>query len=320
MPIDPKVAAWIVRRRQQGRGEGEGAAYRPWLTIRDFSSRGVSHRPKGRNGREYHLMSTLEYHCFLLLQWSDLVADVREQFPLHDLEETLAIAAELGAAHPKQSRRVGGVIVRREEPMTTDFLVTLADTPHAPPQIAVSVKPLSDITDAPAAQIDRLLEKAEIERLYWQRRGVEFRLVTEREMPPAVVANLDRVLPCRTLEAADYGLTEAAVPGYLAYLFDQLAASTDVPFRRVCSAVDAQLQLGAGTCLTLVWHAVASKQWSVALHEPLDPDRPLRGLRATGAVRGAPAPRPNASVALLGARAAADRCAAESNNQGEQAA
>lgn len=297
-PVDPKVATWIARRRKEGWGEGEGAAYKPWLTVRSFGSRGVAHRFKSRDGRTQHLLSTREYHCCLVLTWSDRVADIREQYPLHDLEETQAIAAEVGYAHPAQTRKVRGRAVRREEPMTTDFLVTLADGAGGPPYVAVSVKPLDALHES-AAKVDRTMEKAEIERVYWDRRGVPFRMVTDRELPADLVGNLDIVLPYRTLNADELKLSEAEVPHHLDYLYDELAAAPDVALNRVCAATDYQLRFRTGTCLTLVWHAIGSKRWAVDLRARLDPDAPLRGLRRTAWPHGAPAPRPNASTALL---------------------
>lgn len=61
-------------------------------------------------------MSDLEPNYFCLTEYSDLVVDVREQFPLLPLEETIVIAEELGIKHPTDPK-IGEPIV-----MTTDFL------------------------------------------------------------------------------------------------------------------------------------------------------------------------------------------------------
>lgn len=309
LPIDPATAAWITRRRKEGFGEGEGADYTPWLTVRSFGSRGVAHRFESREGRVQHLFSTREYHCCLLLTWSERVADVREQYPLHELAETQAIAAELGYRHPVMTRKIQGRAVRREEPMTTDFLVTLADGADGPPFLALSVKPLDDL-HASESKVDRIMEKAEIERRFWARRGVPFRMVTDRELPAAMVGNLELALHHRTLRAEEHGLTDAELPHHLDYLYNELGAAPEVALNRVCAATDAQLRLRKGTCLTLVWHAIGSRRWAVDLHTRIDPDAPLRELHRTAWPNGAPTPHPNASTALLQALTAAEEWAA----------
>jgi hypothetical protein len=68
--------AKIARFEKEGRGQGQRAAYRPWLTIRDVPSRGWSHRLQGMTtGRTHHFLSDIECHLFYLLDWSDRVVD-----------------------------------------------------------------------------------------------------------------------------------------------------------------------------------------------------------------------------------------------------
>ena len=81
---------------REGRGSGHGSDYKPWLTVRDLSSQGRSHRVFGhKSQRTHHLLSDLELAVFLLLEWSRSTQDIREQFPLR-LEDTKALALESG--------------------------------------------------------------------------------------------------------------------------------------------------------------------------------------------------------------------------------
>ena len=65
----------------EGRGQGFGAVYTPWLCIQDFPSLGMVSRVSGATtGRIHHLMSNLELSLFYLLDWSDDVIDIREQY------------------------------------------------------------------------------------------------------------------------------------------------------------------------------------------------------------------------------------------------
>lgn len=75
--------ARIARFRKEGRGQGQGADYKPWLTVRDVPSRGRSHRSLGMTtGRAHHFLSDIELRSFLLFDWVQDVVDIREQFPL----------------------------------------------------------------------------------------------------------------------------------------------------------------------------------------------------------------------------------------------
>lgn len=92
-----KIEKWI----KEGRGSGVGSEYKPWLKIQDVASKGRSTRLKGiKTNRQHEFLSDLERNYFYLTEYSDVVVDIREQFPLLPLEETIVIADELGIKHP----------------------------------------------------------------------------------------------------------------------------------------------------------------------------------------------------------------------------
>ncbi len=107
-------------RFKQGRGTGELEKYKAFLKIRDFSSKGRTHRPKGiLIARHYELFSDNEYNFFTSLEVASNILDIREQFPL-DLSDTIQIANNLNIVHSP---------MRSDEKfvMTTDFLLTMKD-------------------------------------------------------------------------------------------------------------------------------------------------------------------------------------------------
>ena len=64
---------------KEGRGKGHGGDYKPWLTVQDVPSLGRTHRLRGlKTGRQYHLLSDIEWRFFLLFDWADDVEDIRE--------------------------------------------------------------------------------------------------------------------------------------------------------------------------------------------------------------------------------------------------
>ena len=150
---------------KEGRGQGSGADYIPWIKIHDFPSNGVCSRIRGRTtGRIHHLLSRNESAYFYLLDCSAKVSDIREQFPLR-LQDTLEIARSLGIRHPWDYSSSFPIV------MTTDFLITTTDG-----FLARTVKETDALSDA------RVLEKFAIEHAYWKRHAVDWKIVTEKQI------------------------------------------------------------------------------------------------------------------------------------------
>jgi hypothetical protein len=269
----------IERRRREGFGEGEGADYKPWESKRSVPSHGKTHRIYGQKvGRTHLLFSDRELWCWYLLEWSTMVGDIREQYPLHELAETQEIAASLGYEHPTRSRIVNHQRIEEPKVMTVDFLVTLQEPASGTRYVAISVKTEENIRD-PKHHI-RLFEKEEIARRFWERRGIPFRFVTEAQMPPILVENLSLILHFQDL--AGHGVPEDEVGPMLAHLYDHLRDAEGVPIHKVCSMMDERLRLPKGSSVRLVWHAIATRQWMVDMTVRLGPERPLVGLERGG--------------------------------------
>jgi hypothetical protein len=253
----PMTREQIAERYAGGYGQGEGPEYRSWLQAHDVPSKGVTFRMNGRKtGRQHVLFSTIERDAFLASQWLDDVGDIREQFPLWPIEETEAIAEELAINHPAHPK--GGVVL-----MTTDLLLTT----RVGSVEAVAVKPSDKISER------RVLEKLEIERLYWERRGVRWSIVTERELPRALASNL--VWIDDYYEITPETIDPQQIARIEAYLFDRLLTAGNIPLNRVCAEADDRLGQQPGNCLGVVRHALARKRWLIPLNHKIDPDAPL---------------------------------------------
>ena len=250
----------MLERYKKGFGSGAGAQYKPWLGVGSFSSRGTTHRQMGRlTGRHHILFSDHELATFMAVQWLSRVIDIREQYPLWPLDETEQIAARVGVAHP-------GPNCTNPQVMTTDLLLTLDDGTHQ----AISVKPSSELNFIP------ILQRLEIERRYWDARGIAWLIVTERDISPDLAWNLLYLDDCYDLRANVAG--KHGIDLVEAKLFEVLEAT--VPrLDDACLAIDAELGLEQGVSLTIARRAIARKHWSVSLESRIDPSKPLRGLR-----------------------------------------
>jgi hypothetical protein len=253
-------AATMKRWIAEGRGQGHGEHYGPWLKVQNVPSHGYVNRILGwKTKRRHEFLSNLEASYFYLLEWSLSVIDVREQFPLLPLHETLAIAEQCGIKHPK--------IPGTNEPvvMTTDFLVDVAHN-GTTTEHARTVKPAKDLSS------DRTLEKFEIERRYWLRRKVDWAIITERDIPEAFVKNIEWVhhyrdisdkfkVPAEEVQKIERLLAEL-LKGGLA-----LTASTNT--------CDDQLGLEPGTGLAIVRHLLASRRWQIDMQNHIDFRKPI---------------------------------------------
>jgi hypothetical protein len=241
-------SAKIARYIKEGRGQGTGANYKPWLTIHDVPSDGRAHRAFGwTTKRIHHLLSDIEYRHFLLLDWADKVTDIREEFPL-DFEQTQAIAADAGIAHPRDPH------TKELEVMTTDFLFVL-ESNGIRRLLAWAIKPATKLNDA------RVIEKLEIERRYWEKKGeVEWHISTELELPMDRIEALDWMHSCWDLA----GVREPR-HGFLVDAMYRVASAVangvfrETPLNRACSQLDQDHDCLDGTHLMVARHLLARR-------------------------------------------------------------
>lgn len=253
--------AEIDKRSKEGRGQGRGAEYTPWLRIQDVPSNGLVHRVKGwKTKREHHFLSTLECSYFYVLEWAQSVQDIREQYPLLPLAETLALAEACGFRHPADPRTRELIV------MTTDFVVTVAKD-NREIDHARAIKPSSKL------QSKRVLEKLEIERRYWQARNIDWGIVTEREIPQALTQNVKLLHSYLHIEDR-LPLTQKELCSIVSVLTPRVIEGT-VSLRRAASDCDKQLGFEPGTSLAVAYHLLAQRRWQLDMNTPIEPGRKL---------------------------------------------
>jgi hypothetical protein len=250
----------IIRWKKEGQGQGYGKDYKPWFTAKQVSSRGNTHRPKGiKTGREHLFLSDWEYYYFLLLDWSDEVVEIREQFPLLEITETIEIAKELGVDHPIDPKKNDLKVI------TTDFRWDRYDGS----EYAISFKPFKSITE-------REIEKMEIERMYWERRHVVWELITEKDIPISYAKNINYVHS--TFDLKDYHISQDMVLK-AKRLMEPLLLKNQYKLSEITNKVDDRLGLEPGNCLTLARHFIITKQWIINMDQPISPNESLQILR-----------------------------------------
>lgn len=235
----------IDKKITEGRGQGSGANYIPWIRVQDFSSCGQSNRELGwKTRRQHDLLSQGERNYFLILEWSPIVTDIQEQFPLLPVEKTLSIAKHCGIQHPVDDETKEPIVI------TTDFLITLA-LPIGSVKIARTVKPADKLATK------RVIEKFEIERRFWKEENKDWGIVTEKEVDMIMVKNVDWVHKF-LLTSALQPLSERLI-SLIARTLTEMVTGNDQPLSEIALECDERLGLELGTSLSVARHLIASK-------------------------------------------------------------
>ena len=250
---------------KKGRGQGHGKNYKPFLFTREVPSLGKSPRIKGwKTERIHHLLSQLESNYFYVLEWMLSIVDIREQFPL-PLEATLDIARRLSIKHPINPK------TKEPEVITTDFLIDVRIDGNIILK-ARSTKYVIDLNNL------RTIEKLEIERTYWKEQGVDWGIVTEEEIPKALAHNVEWIHTALDPTEAP-GVAPDEIPFLEKELYAELTANPVASLAQMGMGIDNRLGLRGGTCLWIVKHLIASRQWEVDMMEKIAPHQPLKVAR-----------------------------------------
>lgn len=241
--LDSRSERWI----KQGRGTGTGKDYQPWLTVRDLPSAGRSHRVWGfQTQRTHHLLSDLELSAFFLFDWNPSVTDIREQYPLR-LDDTNELAAQAGIRHPE----VGGQV----QIMSTDLLVD-TNRPDLP-RMAIQVKPVSELSNP------RTIEKLELERRYWEMKGIPWYLLTDKQIPKTVTKNIGWLYPAQfVLDGLEDALNLASV--YLSFFIKHPTAQIS----QVAMMLDKAYSLAPGESLQKIRSLLALRVFLFDIKKP----------------------------------------------------
>lgn len=247
----PWTSRTYHRRLKEGRGSGTLQDYKPWITIHDIASKGFVSRVMGlTTGRIHHLLSRNETAFFFILDASEKVKDIREQFPLLDVKETVAIAERAGIRHPRDPQS------RYPYVLTSDFVITTENG------ICVrSVKGSAELSK------QRVREKLEIERRYWTERGADWKIVTEEQIDYQKARNLEWIRKSETLPDM---LPEGVSLEEILACFLDLYRKTCLPVCDVACLTEENFGLESGTGLLIFQYLIMKKVVTADLSLPMD--------------------------------------------------
>ncbi|MDJ0691610.1 MAG: TnsA endonuclease N-terminal domain-containing protein [Xenococcaceae cyanobacterium MO_188.B32] len=238
---------------KEGRGKGSGKHYKPWITIQDFPSKGrVSRSPGWKSDRVHHFMSDWELRFFYLLEWSDAVKDIKEQYPLLDLDLAFSIADEMGIKYPKDRKSDTPYV------LTTDFMLTVKQGTK-PIQIARTVKLAKEL------EKKRVLELLQLEQRYWDRQNIDWAVVTEQEISKIFADNIKWIHSAYKWELAAENNNENCY--YLSNILKERLTTKKTKINTITTALDKEIGIRSGTSLSLFKHLIARKEIIVDMLE-----------------------------------------------------
>lgn len=239
------------RKMKEKRGKGEGSEYTPYFEVHEVPSAGRSLRVKGcKTGRIHHLLSDLESNFFFALEWNPNITDIREQFPL-DFQLTLKIARELNTIHPRNTR------TKEIHIMTTDFVVNFDNV-----IVAYACKYKKDLDNK------RTLQKLEIERLYWERQGIKFEIITEEDIPMVLVKNVRSIHHARDIAWLEH-LLSTEDRYYIENYFKNLLQRNKSPLS-IANQIDKNYNLPVGSAMFLFRHFIANRIINIDMSQKID--------------------------------------------------
>lgn len=249
----------IEKMIEQGYGSGVGNSYKPWIKIQDVPSLGRVTRVRGiKTNRQHELLSDMERNYFYILEYSDNVKDIREQFPLLPQEDTIAIADELGLRHPRNPETGEDIV------MTTDFLITVS-TSDGIKEVARTIKSKDDLLDK------RILEKFEIERVFWKKRNIDWGIVTEEEIDKTIAHNISFIQGYRDIKNVDgFDDLNSLEIQDLVYEFIKRIIDDKRSIRVVSFEFDKDMNLESGCGLSIFKYLIINKIIEIDISKKID--------------------------------------------------
>lgn len=241
----------IDKRLKEGRGQGLGASYKPFIYTYEVSSLGRSHRLFGKTSqRMHHLLSDLELAVFLTLDWLPQVTDIREQFPLRPLD-TVELALDAGISHAKFK----GV----NQVLSSDFVVDTLDPNFS--QFAIQAKYTEHL------KLPQTIERLELERRYWASKKIPWYLITEKQISKIVFNNIQWLYPAQKEELANEDLQH-----YYTLFCHEFEKAPEKSIIKIAQSLDMAYDLESG--LSLYWlRNLLARRFFV-----FDINQPYRGL------------------------------------------
>jgi hypothetical protein len=230
-----------------------------------FSSKGRATRIFGiKTGRIHQLHSDNQYRAFLTFEFCEKTLDIRESYPLLDVMEVIDEKENLRFDKFRDKETKEPFII------TTNFLLTVKEGRNEK-LMARTVKNTSELNRRIT------FEKLEIERRYWSQKGIDWKVITEKQLPRQLAKNIEWVR--ETVLASDEGKLEKEKLSLI--LFGFLLENDELPLKEVLRLFDNKEGLQKGSGLFFFRYLIAKKEIRINMSQIIDFSSSIRNLILT---------------------------------------
>ncbi|MCH6265102.1 TnsA endonuclease N-terminal domain-containing protein [Neobacillus citreus] len=246
-----------------GRGQGLGKDYQPWTKTHEYSSKGRATRILGiKTGRIHHLQSDNQYRAFLTFEYCGKVVDIRETYPLLDVLEVIDDKDDL-RFDKFQDKETKELYV-----ITTNFVLTVREPNGTEKYVARTIKNTSEL------KRKITIEKLEIERRYWSQKGIDWKVITEKQLPRQLAKNIEWVRET-LLEGSEEELNKEKLS---IMLLKHLLENDEQSIIELLKLFERAEGLKKGSALFLFRYLLAKKELKIDMSKVIDLSTSVRNL------------------------------------------
>ena len=174
---DPDLYPPYLRPRiRRGLGIGSLTAYKPWRTINNSGIKGTAGCVHGiRVDRRYEILDQRARTYFYLLERMPEIVDIRESWPILDINDTVELCCKFDVTHPKHDIY--------PEPICVEFLIT-ENGPDGPRFRAAA------LSANPARMSARSQRLKQVAQNWCTDHGIEWSLVDTSKLDRTVIDSL----------------------------------------------------------------------------------------------------------------------------------
>jgi len=115
------------------------------------------------------------------------------------------------------------------------------------------------------------MEKFEIERVYWERKGIDLGIVTEQEIDKTIAHNISYVQNYRDISNLDcFSNIEKHELEDLIYEFIKRVVDDERTMRSICTQFDSDMSLEKGSSLSIFRYLVINKIIEIDITQKID--------------------------------------------------
>ena len=246
------------KKMNEGRCQGEGVDYKPYINNQDIASIGRTTRHKGvQAARQVITLSDFETNCRRIFEFSPKVVQIKEQYALN-IEETKVIADQLGIEHPKNPR------TKELVPIDFDFFLEMKQKNGGTKWIARTFKQKDKLCNR------RIIEKFEIARVWCKQNNINWGIITEDELNGVVCKNIEKVSSYKELKSVGLNKMKRSELRKLVEYFVNRIIECQEPIRDLCLQIEKDFELDYGVGLALFKYLIANHLIEIDLKKELD--------------------------------------------------